>query len=376
MAIRPTDLPHVLLRKSFLRWSACSVLVTAGVAVSGVLAASCSSSSAPATNSDDAGPSAVLNDPSCVDGGLTIAFNPMYSAFDGVHTYSLPAIVVGSDQPVTWFADSAMVGMQADSEQSNEVLLTMLASGTTTIHVQSADGKCASAPLTISPVMASDWTIGQKRYNDGISAHISGPSLPGMPSPLEQNPSGGPACTNCHGETATSFAYKNVSHTPEQTGGFSDSEILDIVLHGTFPNGGKNFDWSIVAYPAWHNFHQWTDITADQQRGIVAYLRSLTPARQAGAPNFGLFPLDAGMTSVVTEGGSGDGAVESSGGDSTVDSPSSGPDSAGDVGAETAPSEAAAEASGSDAPSESSVGDGGGASEAGPDGGDGGDAGD
>jgi hypothetical protein len=242
----------------------------------------------------------------------------------------------------------------------------MLAAGTTTIHVQSADGKCASAPLTISSVMASDWTIGQKRYNDGISAHITGPSLPGMPSPLEQNPSGGPACTNCHGETATTFAYKNVSHTPEQTGGFSDSEILDIVLHGTFPNGGKNFDWSIVSYPAWHNFHQWTDITADQQKGIVAYLRSLTPAPQAGAPNFGIYP---GMTTVVTDGGSGDGAAESSGGDSTVDSPSTVPDSSGnDVAAESAPSEAAAEASeasGTDAPSESSV-----------DGGDGGDAGD
>jgi hypothetical protein len=376
MAIRSTDPPHVLLSESFLRWSACSALIAAGVAVSGVLAASCSSSSSPASNTDDAGPSAVLKDPSCVDGGLTIAFNPMYSAFDGVHTYSLPAIVVGSDQQVTWFADSAMVGMQADSEQANEVLLTMLAAGTTTIHVQSADGKCASAPLTISSVAVSDWQIGQKRYNDGISAHISGPSLPGMPSPLEQNPSGGPACTNCHGETATNFAYKNVSHTPEQTGGFSDQQILDIVLHGTFPNGGQDFDWSIVPYPAWHNFHQWTDITTDQQRGIVAYLRSLTPAPQAGAPNFGLFPLDAGMTSVVTEGGSGDGAVESSGGDSTVDAPSTVPDSSGnDVAAESAPSEAGAEASGTDGPSESSVDDGG-ASEAGPDGGDGGDAGD
>jgi hypothetical protein len=355
-----------------------SVLATAGVAISGVLAASCSSSSSPASNGDDAGPPTVLKDPTCVDGGLSIAFNPMYSAFDGVHTYALPAIVVGSDQDVTWFADSAMVAMMADPERPNEVLLQMQDAGVTTIHVQSADGKCGSAPLTITSVAVSDWQIGQKRYNDGISAHISGPSLPGMPSPLEQNPSGGPACTNCHGDTATSFAYKNVSHTPEQTGGFSDSEILGIVLHGTFPNGGRNFDWSIVTYPAWHNFHQWTDITADQQKGIIAYLRSLTPEKQNGAPNFGLFPLDAGMTMVVTEGGPGDGATESSGGDSTVDSPATGPDSSGsDVAAETAPNEAAAEASSTDAPSEGSSDEGGaseaGASEAGSDGGDAGD---
>jgi hypothetical protein len=35
--------------------------------------------------------------------------------------------------------------------------------------------------------------------------------------------------------------------------------------------------------------HQWSDITPDQQKGIVVYLRSLPPAAQKGAVNFGGF---------------------------------------------------------------------------------------
>lgn len=240
-----------------------------------------------------------LQSATCTNGGLTIAFNPMYSAFDGTHTFQVPAVVVGSNQQVTWFGDSSMVGMQADMERPNEVLLTMLKPGITTIHVQSADGKCGSAPLTISAALESDWEIGSKRYNDGLSVHLTGPAKAGTGSPLESDGMAGPACTNCHGETATNSAFTDVSHTPEQTGGFSDDDLLNIILRGTFPGNGT-FDSTIVAYPVWQSFHRWTDITSDQQAGIIVYLRSLTPAPQKGAPNFGAFDMDSGMTTVVT----------------------------------------------------------------------------
>src|SRR5579872_5628278 len=118
---------------------------------------------------------------------------------------------------------------------------------------------------------------------------------PSAISPLElMADGGGPACTNCHGETATNGPFTDVSHTPEQTGGFSDDEILNIVLHGTFPEGGY-FDPTIAPYAAWQNFHRWADIQPDQQRGIITYLRSLTPAPQKGQVNFGAFALDASM---------------------------------------------------------------------------------
>ncbi len=87
-------------------------------------------------------------------------------------------------------------------------------------------------------------------------------------------------------------AFTDVAHTPEQTGGFSDDDLKSIVVRGTVPNGGY-FDRTIIPYGAWRVFHQWTDIQPDQENGIVAYLRSLTPSPQKGAVNFGAFMMDA-----------------------------------------------------------------------------------
>jgi hypothetical protein len=125
-----------------------------------------------------------------------------------------------------------------------------------------------------------------------------------------------PACTNCHGETATGGLFTDVSHTPEQTGGFSDAEILNIVLHGTFPPGAY-FDNSIVLYQVWQTWHQWADITTDEQKGIIVYLRSLTPAPQTGEPNFLVYNADSG--SGVDETDAGETDAPSVSGDATVD---------------------------------------------------------
>jgi len=119
-----------------------------------------------------------------------------------------------------------------------------------------------------------------------------------------------------------------VSHTPEQTGGFSDDDLLNIILRGDFPDGGY-FDSTIAIYSVWHNFHRWTDITADQQRGIITYLRSLTPVYQKGSINIGAFDdLDSGTSeppsdaTVSEETGTGEDAA-------TVDAaPDAGPDAA------------------------------------------------
>jgi len=266
----------------------------------------------------------------------------MYSAFDGKHLFQIPAVVRGSNGTVTWSADSRMVGMQSDMERPNEVLIQMLQPGNVLINVESSDGKCGSAVLFISAAAESDWEIGNKRYNDGQSLHLAAGASPGTGSPLEQGTMGGPACTSCHGETATNGPYTNVSHTPEQTGGFSDDEILNIVLHGEFPDGGY-FDTKVANYAAWHNFHRWADITADQQRGIITYLRSLTPVYQKGSINIGAFDdLDSGggddtgsdATVVVDTGTGEDVASRDSSMEASVDS---GTDSGVDAGNPTPP---------------------------------------
>jgi hypothetical protein len=274
----------VIVRKSL--W-AVGIALTLGGASSSI--AACSSSSGGAGPADASTPIPVAN---CTDGGLVVAFSPMYSAFDGKHTFQVPAVVRGSNAQVTWSADSTMVGMQTDVERTNEVLITMLKAGAVIINVQSADGKCGSSLLAISAAQESDWEIGNARYNNGTSLHLGAAATGGKGSPLEQG-NGGPACTNCHGETATNSAFTDVSHTPEQTGGFSDTDLLNIILRGTFPDGGF-FDTNIVPYATWQGFHRWTDITMDQQAGIITYLRSLTPAPQMGQPNFGAFDIDSG----------------------------------------------------------------------------------
>ena len=269
----------MLLRKPLL-----AVTIAVGCFAFGTEIAACSSTSA-APSGPDAAPIPVAG---CTDGGLTVAFSPMYSAYDGVHTFTIPAVVRGSNYSVTWSADSTMVGMQMDKERPNEVLIQMLKAGNVVINVASSDGKCGSALLFISAAADSDWQIGNARYNDGQSLHLAAAASPGTGSPLEMGTGSGPACTNCHGETATNSAFTDVSHTPEQTGGFSDDDLLNIILHGDFPDGGY-FDKNIVPYANWHAFHQWADIKADQQKGIITYLRSLTPSPQNGEVNFDAF---------------------------------------------------------------------------------------
>ena len=195
-------------------------------------------------------------------------------------------------------------------------------SGTVTIFATESGGACGASTLSITTNTENDWTIGNQRYNDGVSLHLGPPgdgggfTRPdgGFPEGGFTRPDGGgmrtndggsffevdggTACTNCHGPTANG-PYKDVSHTPEQTGGFSDSELIQIITQGNLPDGGY-FDPTVIspncdggpdctarAYQAWHDFHQWSDITSDQYAGIVVYLRSLQPEPQNGTANFG-----------------------------------------------------------------------------------------
>ncbi len=224
------------------------------------------------------------NPASCSDANnaLSVAFSPMYSAFDGVHTYQIPSIVVGvKDSVIKWGASDPSMVTLAPDVLGGGIMITTKKAGTVTI-VATAGTLCGTSVLTITAAQPSDWDVGNARYNDGVSVHLTrgGAQYDAGPD------GGGPACTNCHGPTATDNRYKTVSHTPEQAGGFSDQDLLQIVLHGQVPDGGY-FDTAIVSYQQWQQFHQWTDIQADQQPGMVSYLRSLTPASQTGTSNFG-----------------------------------------------------------------------------------------
>lgn len=258
----------------------------------------------------------------CPTPTVQIDFSPMYSAFiagSTAHTFQIPA-VTDDGNSATWSVSdptqAQLVSQTFGDDPGVMITVEGVGTGTTsevTIFATESDGSCGAAVLGITSSTEDDWQIGNARYNDGVSLSLARPDGGlGGPGGAAGGPrtadggsfferEGGTACTNCHGPTATTGPYKNVSHTPEQTGGFSDDDLIQIITKGEIPDGGY-FDPSVInpacdggatctnnARDAWHSFHQWADITSDQYPGIVVYLRSLQPEQQTGSPgaNFG-----------------------------------------------------------------------------------------
>jgi hypothetical protein len=253
----------------------------------------------------------------------------MYSAFVTDSTqqkFQIPAVMDDGNQ-ATWVASDTTVAQLQDQTiagvPGTMITLQGVGSGSITITGTESNGACGVSTLNITSAVEDDWTIGSQRYNDGVALHVGPPAgfdgggfgggdggfggFPrdgGGPPPRNDGGSffeedGGTACTNCHGPTATNGIYNDVSHTPEQIGGFSDDDLIGIITQGEIPDGGY-FDPTVInpncdasaectarAYNEWHSFHQWSDISSDQYKGIVVYLRSLTPAPQTGTSNFG-----------------------------------------------------------------------------------------
>ncbi|HVY38872.1 MAG TPA: hypothetical protein VHM31_13095 [Polyangia bacterium] len=283
-----------------------------------VLAGGCSSKGGGGNTGGTTGAGGNTAVMSCTQNALKILFNPMYSAYDGVHTFQLPAIVSGLDATtvhIDWKAsDPSMVAFAPDPATGG-VMMTMQKAGLVTIYAQ-AGNLCGAAPLTITAATPADWMAGSKRYNDGVTLVPGGGVAQADAGATPKQA----ACTNCHGDTAQG-AFKDVAHTPTQTGGFSDQELADIFQRGTVPTGGY-FDSTIVPYQLWQLFHQWDAGGDAGAKGLVVYLRSLTPTPQKGAFNIGAL-LDGGVPDGGfprrPDGGSATGAGGAAGGDGGLD---------------------------------------------------------
>ncbi|HEY1693873.1 MAG TPA: hypothetical protein VGG39_17015 [Polyangiaceae bacterium] len=326
------------------------VLAAGAVGVSGALAACSSSNSGSGGFGGDASTGGEGGSAgSCANPTVPIIFSPMYSAYVPGATlgekFQIPA-VTDDGNSATWSAsDPSQVNLQDQSfdvggDTQQGTLITIAGTGDSqghvTIYATESDGSCGAAVLTITKNTDSDYTIGQARYNNGNNLVLrpldggrpeggggfpgdggggggggGGGFGPGADSGSFLEIDGGPACTSCHGPTATQFIFKDVAHTPEQTGGFSDQDLQNIILNGQVPDGGY-FDPSVLdgfvgqtcddagtnvspdwpacaqkAYQRWGELHQWTDIQTDEIGGVVCYLRSLAPADQDGSSNFG-----------------------------------------------------------------------------------------
>jgi len=228
----------------------------------------------------------------------------MYSAYDGVHTFQIPAVVNGVDQSqVTWSSSDASMVSLATDPITGGTMITVNGAGTTTITAQIGD-VCGTSVLTIDSATTDAWDAGYSRYHDGVAAELP-PDAGGGGHGFNFNPQA--ACINCHNSDSTptpGSPFTAVSHTPEQAGGFSDSDLKGIFLDGNVPDGGY-FDSTIVPQEVWHSFHQW-QMTDDEANGIIVYLRSLTPAPQSGTSNFGGHNYDGGHGGHYDAGNEGD----------------------------------------------------------------------
>ena len=302
-------------RRMFGRGVVSAILV--GACGAAVALAACSSSNATSPgNGSDSGVQTGDSSTTTSDGGactpssaLQIHFAPMYSAFVTDSTqqnFEVPAIVTGGSGTATWSAsDPTAVTFAVDSTTGGTVMTVKSATPTVTITAQIGSA-CTSTQLSITSAVESDWTTGSARYNNGVPIYPgcidtklapilveAGIHLP--PVPDAGCPDAGPACTACHGAAPTGGFFQGVEHTPAQTAGFSDDQLVNIFVNGTVDDGGP-FDPSILPYGYWHLFHTWSDIsTPEQQKGMIVYLRSLTPVVEEGGLNFGGLQ-EAGVT--------------------------------------------------------------------------------
>ena len=223
----------------------------------------------------------------CDKSQITISFAPMYSAYDGVHLFQVPATVVSIDPAaITWhmsdpsIADLAIV--------PNGVMLTIQKPGTATL-IASAGSICGTSLLTVTEFDPAQWEIGSARYNNGeiLTRPPGGPFAMSSGEPIEA------ACTSCHGESATNGTFQTVAHTPAQTGGFSDDQLINIVTQAVLPEGAY-FDEGIVMKQLWEMFHKWK-MEGEQKQAIIVYLRSLTPTAQTGEFSFANLRPDGGF---------------------------------------------------------------------------------
>ena len=266
----------------------------------GVALAACSSDNAvddPSTNGN-------TDTTAYAEDALHVIFSPMYSAFGGEHTYQLPVTIDqaaldanGTDpvkvETINWSVDSKMVQTEPFSEIEGGVLLTTKAAGVTQI-VATAETKSGrkikgTSTLEITSATDAEWQLGQARYDNGVQIDF-GTAMPPMggadgapPDPMEvlnQIPKDA-SCGNCHNNAMG----LTVEHTPLQTGGYSDEDLIKIFTMGAKPMGAKFNSPFLknlpvdVATTIYESLHMWS-IPAEAQQGIVLKLRSITPKVQ------------------------------------------------------------------------------------------------
>lgn len=220
------------------------------------------------------------------DAELEIHFDTMYSAFDGQHEFKLPAVVTGVKKVKWSVSDPSIASIETQTDGS--AMITVLAAGTVDI-IAKAGSITGKAPLTITQSQDDEWEAGNQRYNNGtvLTRPMKGDGGAGGWMDGGGGGMGGYkdkqlSCTNCHGAAADKGSG-DVEHTPTQTAGYSDDELITIFTKGQKPAGVPQR--VMMNKAQWSKMHQW-QMDEYAVKGIVVYLRSLEPKSQ-GDVDFG-----------------------------------------------------------------------------------------
>ena len=228
-----------------------------------------------------------------------ISFSPMFSAFDGTHEYavtpSVPSAAEGSQDSdpvmastVKWQVDGAFVKQDEFPELTAAAKLTTKKAGKTVVKVTAKTLAGVSirgeAELTISEAKQDEWDAGEARYNNGMmitwmrpAMSAAGEGTCGLPVSIELPTTS--ACGNCHNPMNTI----SVEHTPTQTAGYSNEDLVNIFSAGQKPAGGTFNSPFLRNAPMpdciYGEFHTW-EMSDAEKKGIVWKLRSIAPRVQ------------------------------------------------------------------------------------------------
>lgn len=211
---------------------------------------------------------------------LEILFPKMYSAYDGVHEFRVPAKVEGVKN-AKWSADPSDA-VEIEKDGPDGVLITVKkAVDVVTIYAKAGSLK-ASAKLYITQATPEEWEEGNERYNNGVVWKRGG-DRDGGGGGRGDGGGGGKkgerrvdpnlACTNCHNKGGKGG---DIEHTPMQTGGFSDEELVAIFAEGKKPAG---VEMRTMPRERWEKMHKW-EMEPEEKKGLIVYLRSLEPEPQ------------------------------------------------------------------------------------------------
>lgn len=215
---------------------------------------------------------------------LEIQFPKMYSTFDPDHEAKVPAIVSGVSK-VKWSVSDPEIA-DIETQADGSAMITVRKAGTVTIKAK-AGSLTGEAPLTITEAKDGEWEAGNQRYNNGVvlkrgnrpdGGWEAGGGNGGAPDPERQQAS----CTNCHSGASGGDDSRDVEHTPMQTAGYTDAELITIFTKGKKPAGVEQ---RIMSADRWSRIHQWS-MDEFAVKGLVVYLRTLEPKTQ-GTVDFG-----------------------------------------------------------------------------------------